>query len=185
MWARQTEVVQLYCEEGFNFGLTQKHSHSTVSHPNYSFQKSMFDNIIFVHQWSAIISDQFIILFVGIHKQHWHSHFLQWVLSTKQAGFMVMARLITAFPCEFSENQSSSDKKGTAFCDRCKNRCYVCCLVTLHTASVNRIIIPCFHLFGIGLRQHTWHNVVNRGRGCSRTTTQSLEWAPTHCNLAK
>lgn len=126
----------LISEEGFSSGWsTQKHSHRTVPVLTYSFQKFVFDSIIFVHQWSTIISHQFMILFVGIHKQYWYTHFLWWVLSTKQACFMVMAQLITSFPSECSENQSCSDKKGTAFCDRCENKCYVFCLV-LHTACM-------------------------------------------------
>lgn len=83
------------------------------------------------------------ILFAGMHKRYWHTRFL---------CFMVMARLITAYPSECSDSKSRSDKKGTTFCDRCENRCYVRCLVPLHTAGVNRTIITCFHLFGIGLR---------------------------------
>lgn len=94
------------------WGFSFQHSQSTVPLPSYTFQKFMFDNIIFVHQWSAIISYHFMILFVGIHKQYWHPHFVWRVLSTSQACFMVMAWLITAFPAECSENQSSSDKKG-------------------------------------------------------------------------
>lgn len=137
MRARKTEVVEPYSDIFGEFSSWL--SHSTAPLPSYSFQKFMFDNIIFVHQWSTIISYQFMILFVGIQKQYWHTHFLWWVLSTKKACFMVMARLITAFPSECSDNQSSSDKKVTAFW--CENRCYVYCLVPLQMASVDSIII--------------------------------------------